>query len=79
MADFERMVERYLEDNLAIKDVKGNVVQRLWGEMLVPDEKVNHIIVTFWSCAQDWGSSWIAHHTPATVALAGPTDEQSSF
>ena len=33
-----------------------------------------------WSCARDWGSScWILMHTPAAVALAGPTEEQSSF
>ena len=31
------------------------------------------------SCTRDWGSSWILLHRPAAVALAGPTDEQSSF
>ena len=30
-----------------------------------------------WSCARDWGSSWISLHTPAAAALAGSTDEQS--
>ena len=29
-----------------------------------------------WSCARDWGRSWILLHTPAAVAQAGPEDEQ---